>query len=426
MADKYKNNSIDLETIEIKFNGGAYNALDSYVNFEIEESMDADSINCNLSFLDAADISNKIDFDGTEELTIKFSSPGGREIDMLFRIYKHVVTIDPNGGSAKIVTVYGVTPEHYTQSIIDVNQSFNGQISKFADTVFSKLKTKRKITIDETNGNVTTIVPGMTPFEAMEFLTNRSYDSNFKSSAYKFYETVDGYQFRNIEKIISEQKSKAITYIYNPTASVKNDSARIQFTINMLEIDANKDVMKKIKNGMYASESKEIDLINQKIIRHPFLVKDSFDDFEHLDEDAMSLDSKKLINESCSDINTTFWLMKNIDDPVRETNFTQIIPRRLYYLSALEQIKAKIGIPGNSDLSPGKVINLDMAEVSARQEGREQEGKITGNYLVTRVFHLVERGSYQNSVEMCKDSFRSNVRNPKKNIVSKRTARATI
>ena len=109
-----------------------------------------------------------------------------------------------------------------------------------------------------------------------------------------------------------------------------------------------------------------------------------------------------------------------------KTNFTQIIPRRLYYLSALEQIKAKIGIPGNSDLSPGKVINLDMAEVSARQEGREQEGKITGNYLVTRVFHLVERGSYQNSVEMCKDSFRSNVRNPKKNIVSKRTARATI
>ena len=51
MADKYKNNSIDLETIEIKFNGGAYNALDSYVNFEIEESMDADSINCNLSWL---------------------------------------------------------------------------------------------------------------------------------------------------------------------------------------------------------------------------------------------------------------------------------------------------------------------------------------------------------------------------------------
>ena len=61
-------------------------------------------------------------------------------------------------------------------------------------------------------------------------------------------------------------------------------------------------------------------------------MKDSFDDFEHLDDDSMSLDSISLIDETCSDINTSFWLMKNIDDPIRETNFTQIIPRRLFYL----------------------------------------------------------------------------------------------
>ena len=425
MSDKYKTNSVDLETLKISGDFGSYDALDSFVEFEIQESMDLDSMVCNMTFLDAADISNKIDFDGTEKLTVKFMSPGDREIDLEFIVFKHIITPDPDGGSAKAVTVYAVTPEHYTQSVMDVNQSFNGKISKFADTIFSKLKTKRKIFVDETTGSVKTIVPGLTPFESMSFLTNRSYDSSFKSSAYKFYETVDGYNFKNIEKVISENKSKAITYTYNPNANVKNDDKQIQFTVQMINIDAKNDVMAKIKNGMYASEAKEIDLINQKVIKREFFGKEEFDEFEHLDQDSMSLDSKSLLSK-IKEINTSFWLMKNIDNPEEETNFTQILPNRLFYLNSLEQVKAKMGIPGNSNLSPGSIIKLDMAEVTARTEFREQEAKITGNYLVTGVTHVVSRGKYQVSVDMCKDSYRSNVRKPHKNIVSKRKARATI
>ena len=41
MSDKYKNNSLELETLEIKVEGGAYNALDSYSDFQIDENMDA-------------------------------------------------------------------------------------------------------------------------------------------------------------------------------------------------------------------------------------------------------------------------------------------------------------------------------------------------------------------------------------------------
>ena len=425
MSVKYKPNSVELDTLKITGTFGAYDVLDAYTDFEIEESMDADSVICNMTFLDAADITNKINFDGTESLLIKFESPGQREIDLEFIIFKHIIKYDPNGGSAKAVTVYGVTPEHYTQSVMDINQSFNGPISKFAETVFSKIRTKRKLDLHETTGSVKTIVPGLTPFEAMSFLTNRSYDSSFKSSAFKFYETIDGFHFKNVEKVISDGKSKAITYMYNPNANIKNDAKNMQFNISLIKIDANNDVMSKIKSGMYASEAKEIDLINQTIIKREFFGRDEFDEFEHLDQDSMSLDSKLLLSK-IKEINTSFWLMKNIDNPKEETHFTQIVPNRLFYLSSLNQVKATIGIPGNSDLSPGAIINLDMAEVTAKTEFREQEGKITGNYLVTRVNHIVSKGSYQASVDMCKDSYRSNVRQPFKHVVSKRKPRATI
>lgn len=93
----------------------------------------------------------------------------------------------------------------------------------------------------------------------------------------------------------------------------------------------------------------------------------------------------------------------------------------MFYLSSLDQVRCKLGIPGNSDLGVGKVIHLDILEQTARTETKEPEQKISGNYMITKVTHLIERTrGYTQAVEMCKESYRSNVRNPHKNVVSKR------
>jgi hypothetical protein len=93
----------------------------------------------------------------------------------------------------------------------------------------------------------------------------------------------------------------------------------------------------------------------------------------------------------------------------------------MFYLASLEQVRCKLGIPGNSDIGVGKVIHLDILEQTARTKNKEPEEKISGNYVITKVTHLLEKSrGYTQAVEMCKDSFRSNVRNPHKNVVSTR------
>tara|TARA_R110002074_G_scaffold317811_3_gene488265 strand:+ start:326 stop:1609 length:1284 start_codon:yes stop_codon:yes gene_type:complete len=421
MTKKYKLNSVEIDRIDIKFTGGKFDVLDSYVNMRIDEDIDSGSLQMNLSFLDAADIANKIDFDGTEIIDVKFSSPGQREIEVKFQVYKDMVTPAPDSGTSKIVTLFGVTPEHYTQANVDINQSFRGPISKFAETIFDKLRTKRPFNVDATAGQLLTIVPGMTPFESMEFLAARAYDSNFKSSAFKFYEDMDGYNFRNIESLITDGKADPFVYKQSPSATVQHESTAQQFDIQHLEIDTGKDVMAKVKSGMYASEAKEIDLINQTIVQSTFLMREQFDQFEHLDDDAMSIDSKKALHDHMQTINTSYWLVRNIDSLNEEPNFTEIIPRRMFYLASLEQVRCKLGIPGNSDIGVGKVIHLDILEQTARTKNKEPEEKISGNYVITKVTHLLEKSrGYTQAVEMCKDSFRSNVRNPHKNVVSTR------
>ena len=77
-------------------------------------------------------------------------------------------------------------------------------------------------------------------------------------------------------------------------------------------------------------------------------------------------------------------------------------------------------IPGHSSLSPGQVFKIDMLEVTSKTKGKEQAAKISGNYFVTDVQHIITQEGYNCIVKGCKDSYRSNIPNPEKNIVSKR------
>lgn len=412
-------NQVNLTKVELEFKGEKYDLIPDMLKMQLDESIENNSMSMNITFLDASNLTNKIDFDGTETITVEFNTLGDREVSAKYRLFKNDIIPDDTG-NMKGVVLYGVSEEHFKSAILDVNQSYREQISGFAQNVFDKLGSDKKLELHETSGRGVTIIPGMTVFESMDFLASRSYDTKYRSSAFRFYETFDGFHYVNIERKIAEGKKDAITY-------VKVQDARTQTPkwnhIASLKLDVAKDSMHKIKSGMYASEAKEIDLINHKVITSDFTLAEKFDEFEHLDSDAMTLESKDFIEDSLKNINTSFWLFSGQtgETDAEALNFVDIIPRRLYYLSALEQVKASMQIPGNSSLSPGMVINLDMLEITSKTKSKEQEGKVSGNYFVTSVKHLITRDEYICLVNTCKDSYRSNIPNPEKNIVSKRT-----
>ena len=412
-------NQVNLTKVELEFKGEKYDLIPDMLKMQLDESIENNSMSMNITFLDASNLTNKIDFDGTETITVEFNTLGDREVSAKYRLFKNDIIPDDTG-NMKGVVLYGVSEEHFKSAILDVNQSYREQISGFAQNVFDKLGSNKKLELHETSGRGVTIIPGMTVFESMDFLASRSYDTKYRSSAFRFYETFDGFHYVNIERKIAEGKKDAITY-------VKVQDARTQTPkwnhIASLKLDVAKDSMHKIKSGIYASEAKEIDLINHKVITSDFTLAEKFDEFEHLDSDAMTLESKDFIEDSLKNINTSFWLFSGQtgETDAEALNFVDIIPRRLYYLSALEQVKASMQIPGNSSLSPGMVINLDMLEITSKTKSKEQEGKVSGNYFVTSVKHLITRDEYICLVNTCKDSYRSNIPNPEKNIVSKRT-----
>lgn len=414
---KYVPGSYALEKLDLEFAKGVLNCKDRFVEITIEESVMVPSVSLSLVLLDAADIYNKIDFDGTETIAIKYYTHTQREVELKFQIYKDQVIADPGSGSNKLIKLFGVTPEHYASERSDVNISFEGKISDFVEKVFTKLNTERNLERHSTAGNVISIVPGMTVFEALSYLASKSYSSQHKSSLFRFYETVDGYHFKNLEQLIAEGKKEPITYVYSATGNTTSNDEEEQFLISSLTFQTNKDIMKKLKSGMYASVTNEIDIINQSVISTPFLGKEAFLELAHLDNEAMSLDSVKMIEENLGFINTSFWITRAIDNTNRENNYSNITGRKLFYQTSLEQITATAVVPGNSDMSIGKVINLDMAEQTPETDVKEQEGKVSGNYLVLGVVNQITRDNMSTLLKLNKESYRANIPDPSKNVV---------
>ena len=405
-----------LDSLEIFYEKGKVDVTDAFYQMSVTEDLFKNSVSCTLDLIDSVDSLGKIDFDGTETFKLSFKGlkESDRIIDITFRVYKVDINVSPDKADIKTYRLHGVTPEHVTQSTMDINQSFKMPISKAVENVFSKIGSKRELEVDSTTGSYTYIVPGMTPFETFEFLQRRAYDSRYRASMFLFYETVDGYKFKNVEKLIEEQRDDAPVFRYQPVANLKTEDDDPTKNIEHLEIKSNKNVLKKIKSGAYANAVREIDLVNQTINSSEVRVKEDFKTFVHLDKAAMSLDSKAIIDESLNIINSTKWINKVSD---QDDKRGQLIPRRRFYFDCLSQVETRVVIPGNSNLSVGNVIDIDMLELAGKTETKTQEPKVSGKYLVTQVKHLLGRGTYRTNLLLNKESYNANVEDLSKNLV---------
>lgn len=405
-----------LSALQINYAKGKVDVTDSFSSMSVTEDLFKNSVACTLDLVDSTDSLGVVDFDGTETFTLSFKGlkDSDRIINLTFRAYKVDIQVSPEKTDMKIYRLHGVTPEHIKQSTMDINQSFKMPVSKAVENVFSKIGTKRPLEVDDTAGSYTYIVPGMTPFESFEFLQRRAYDSRYRASMFLFYETVDGYKFKNVEKLIEEQRDDAPVFRYQPVANLKTEDDDPTKNIEHLEISANKNILKKIKSGAYANAVREIDLVNQKVNSTEVRVKEDFKTFVHLDKAAMSLDSKAIIDESLNIINSTKWINKVSD---QDDKRGQLIPRRRFYFDCLSQVETRVVVPGNSNLSVGNVIDIDMLELAGKTNNKTQEPKVSGKYLVTQVKHILGRGSYRTNLLLNKESYNANVEDLSKNLV---------
>jgi len=419
----YNPSNVVIDFLEINHPAGRLDLQGSYHSIVITESVFEKALTCKVVVLDATEKLAELDLDGSEELKIGFHSEKNKEIVNSFKVYRVETTNDDASGSkGKAYQLFGISEEFVKQSTMDINKAFTGTLSKFVEIIYDFIGSKKQIDIHRTTGRVTTIIPGMTPFESIEMIQRRSYNARFSSSIFLFYEDTRGFNFVNMEQLIAEGRNRAIEYSYKPGVQLDDmKTLQAQRTISEINFPRGRNLIDKIKSGAYASQVAEIDVINQRIDRTILTVKENFNDFYHLDKPAITLDKTDIINDSLNVINSTTWINKYVDGVRhRENNFGPALTRRKFYADSLGQIQMNAVVPGNSDLNVGMVMDLDMIESSANKENPDQEKKISGKYLITEVNHQIIKDKYNCTVACNKESYRANVDDISRYVVGKR------
>lgn len=197
------------------------------------ESILQDSIRATVTFVDSGNtINNKTALDGLpivgqEKVALKFTD--NNESQLKITLYVNKVTPITDDTTKSMVQLDLVSKEFIMNEKVRLNSRFDGKISSHIRRILTDpnfLGTQKSLDIEETSNNYNFIGNNRKPYYAMNWLSKKAVSSQNQqkgvSAGYFFYETSDGFKFKSIDGLLSQQKKKSI--IYNQSVDSRGEN----------------------------------------------------------------------------------------------------------------------------------------------------------------------------------------------------------
>ena len=288
-----------------------------------------------------------------------------------------------------------------------VNKKFTGNVSQ---TVFEiligdkkGLQTSKKLNKDEAANSYSFVGNLKKPFDSIQWLQPKTQSSK-KSFGFLFFENLDGYHFRSIEKLLEQDPS--FTYIQTDKPYDKDTGA---FKILQNKVTQTNDIFQNMRRGMYANRTIYVDIQNgtKDIVdfkigdfglkRPPKLLKD-------IDKSPTRLMFR------VNDFATTQKGSKKKDE--QPANELAVYQNKSYIRNELLfSQEMKISTPLNPDLRVGQMIEIklplkkDDGESPTSSYGNDKTNDPSGKYLVSELRHVIGRQNAETQLTLIRDVF---------------------
>lgn len=387
---------------------------------------------------------SKIGLQGEEFIIAEFHTEARRTFKMAFFVTNVQVDNDMLD-LASSVKLTCVAVEKLYNDISTVERSFNNTPSRIAQRIFKNKiadnPVAKKIStvmgqnqddifigdlevIESSQQEEDFIIPGLTPFEAIDFCARRSYSSKHPSSYFTFYQTSKGFRFDNVEARIRKSKqvvSQIMTaakqskegidptglfFTNNHNAGAYMDAFSTQLNRNIKSSSpvSRPDTLTRINQGAFFNKIRAIDLYGKNYTDTEFKIREKYRGFETLGE-RYSL-SDGFVETVCENEDYSFQYFK--DATRRSQTFEKVIGYRLGYIDLLTTYGMNIVVPGDSEIVPGDVIWVDLGEANVSAGGLEGHALIESMFsqlwLVIAHKIIFDQGEITSVLTITKDS----------------------
>ncbi len=199
---------------------------------------------------------------GQERVQLQFTDNNEETIDLTMYVNSVKPFYDDSTKSAVLLDL--VSKEFIMNQKVRVSERYDGKVSDHVKSILKDvLKVdEEKITdenIEETQNNYNILGLNKKPYYILNYLSKASVPSTQNSdgntAGFFFYETSEGYKFKSIDSLLSQEKKKSIIYNETPDNGGKDIPEGYDMKALQFEKENAVNVQNKLRMGAYSTRT---------------------------------------------------------------------------------------------------------------------------------------------------------------------------
>jgi hypothetical protein len=384
------------------------------VNFNYYESLYSPVVSGNLTYVDAGGSTE----DKKDNLTsIKDGLPITALEDLKVKIQTSFGTLDFTRDPFKVTSSPIMHQESNRQTVLltFVNEKelrnsevpvFDRYVGRISDSIKKILQQKLqisndKIDVEPTKNSYGFVGKGRGALNIILDLCRRSVPVK-GDAGYFFYQTQDGFKYKSIDSLLSQEPKQKYLYYGALRSNVENSDNDFNVLLAP-KVKKDQDITKALKDGTY---------VNRNIFFNPQTFEHSEIIFS-VDKDGVKktlggdlpiktdeLKSFVKTNHHILDIGSFEVQNQNPNNDPREWQATSTMRYNL-----LHSIVMEIQIPCNSELRAGDVIELEIESIKEDMVQSPSDEQQSGKYLILHLCHHFDSLRSFTSLTLVRDSY---------------------
>ena len=291
----------------------------------------------------------------------------------------------------------------------------------------------KPLSVEESSNLITVNSNTQSPFNFIKQVSHYSYNTEYKSSVYRFYEDQTGFNFKTINGFFKNDPVQ--DFFFGHSYGKFTEKLSPYQLINGVTFGHSFNSFNSLNLGLFDSSTDIIDPITKTYVEKSFNYYDDFNNLTHLDNfPILSKVTKfKGLNGSSSSnyISARYNNKKKytdvvpyISERITASNDPHLFFENQRYTFSMEHIaqvqslsnyKMDITVPGDSKLKVGDIVNVFVPQNSLEEEKLKKYvlhfGQDTSKFFVNAVKHqYIQSGGYFSTIlNLSKESFNREV-----------------
>jgi len=413
--------------------GKTVSIVSGIVELKYYESILQDSVRASIVFTDSSGpeaVDGKTALDGlpivgTENVSLKFEDLKENKLEFSTSkknsLYVNKVTPISDDTTKSMVALDLASKEYLMNEKVRLNTRYDGKLSDHIKKILEDqnlLATEKTIDIEPTSNNYNFIGNNKKPFYTINWLSMRSVSAENqkpgKTAGYFFYETSEGYFFKSIDGLLSQDKKKSYMYNQSPDGERGVPEGYDDKALNYTK-DNKVDAQRKLMQGAYSSR---IVVFDPFTCYYEVLTPPASEEAKTAGKKLPTLNpelDKEGKNKEYT--RTTYMLLDKGTLPTGKTeqqlekseeeNFKpkDTLNQAIMRYNQLFASGVEMTIAGDFSLHAGDVLFVDAPELQTDTKNDEPNKQSGGLYIIADLCHYISTKGTYTKLNLVRDSF---------------------